>query len=92
MDYKILKEKNPMYNTDILQVVAARFTLNLVQLFIISTNEKMNLHSLHYVLKHKIYTVFRTNTQTCSQTYHKIKLTLEKQNDKQTHIPVDISL
>ena len=52
-------------------------------------------YCLHYLLKYKINTVFRANIWTCS---HKnatsytteIRSHWEKQNHKQTHIPVDI--
>ena len=56
LNNKILKKKILLYNTDILESVAAKFILNLVfvQIFIGLYWLKIRIfYSLHYVLKHK---------------------------------------
>ena len=51
--------------TDFLEFVAVEFIIwSTFYLFILSKND--NSYSLHDVLKHKVYTVFRTNIWTCS--------------------------
>ena len=50
------------------EFLVAKFNLNLafVQLFISSYRLKIRIYSLHYVLKYKIYTLFRATTETGS--------------------------
>ncbi len=57
---EILEKNLCIKHTDFLEFVAVKFNLNLlfVQLWFVLTENK-NLYSLHYVLKHKIYTEFR---------------------------------
>ena len=50
-------------NTDFLEFIAARFSIRSTFYWFVLTKDK-NLYSLHYMLKHKIFTVFRANTQT----------------------------
>ena len=49
-----------------LAVVKSNVNLSFVQLFIDSYSLKLRIKSLHYVLKYKIYIVFRANTWICS--------------------------
>ena len=51
---------------DISKFEAAKFNHNFSTFYRFILNKNKNLYSLHYVLKHKIYTVCRANTGTCS--------------------------
>ena len=54
------------YNTPrLFRFLVAKFNLNLVFVQFILTNSK-NLYRLHFILKHKIYIVFRKDTRACS--------------------------
>ena len=63
------RKKKKKFHTDLLEFRFAKFNrhLEFVQFFIsLYRLKNENSYRLHYALKHKISTVFRANTQTCS--------------------------
>ena len=69
--YEILKKRLLVYYMHWfffnLQLLIFTLIYYLFYFLSICTDKNKNLYSLHYVLKHKIYTVFKANTWTSSQ-------------------------
>ena len=65
----ILEKKSCIIRTDFLENAAVKFNRNLsffLTFYRFALTKNKNLHNLYQMLKHKIYTVFRTSTRTCS--------------------------
>ena len=98
MDNEILEGKlSCIIRSGILKFEAVKSNLSLTFLknFLTFRTDK-NLNNLHYVLKHKIYAVYRVNTRTC---LHKLpeacgenKLILKRNQIINKHNAMDYSL